>query len=282
MPFSETKYHSTDYWTRHYNKFLKPLIEKTEGVEAFRSEPLKGDIASQIITDLAHSDIVVADLTDHNPNVLWELGVRQSFANGTITIAENGTQIPFHFSHKGILFYNGDHLDAQVFEDQFLKSIKHCLDNPNDPDSPVLEALGGRGTLYGIVHAEENARKVRALRMEINLNERFLNKIVRDCKRNRRFRQNKKGRIFLTFVLLKTYSSELLLTNRYLALDELSYRYVDNYCSWCCAINMKIDDWSRAPENVEKWFIRNEQKFVAAISNMKQLLTKIESNPKHT
>jgi hypothetical protein len=50
--------------------FLKPLIEKIEDLEAFRSEPLRGNIASQIITDLVNSDIVVADLTDHNPNVM--------------------------------------------------------------------------------------------------------------------------------------------------------------------------------------------------------------------
>ena len=83
---------------------MKPNIEKVEDVIAFRSEPLRGNIANNIIIDLVKCDIVVADLTDHNPNVLWELGVRQSFKNCTITIAESGTSIPFHFSHKGIFF----------------------------------------------------------------------------------------------------------------------------------------------------------------------------------
>jgi hypothetical protein len=99
MPFSETKPpHTTEYWTRHYISYLKPLIESVEGLETFRSEPLRGNIASQIITDLISADIVVADLTDHNPNVLWELGVRQSYKHCTITIAEVGTKIPFHFT----------------------------------------------------------------------------------------------------------------------------------------------------------------------------------------
>jgi len=100
--FSQTKGHGQKYWTRHFDLFLKPLIEKNEKFEAFRSQPIRGDIASQIITDLGNSDVVVADLTEYNPNVFWELGVRQSFRNCTITIAEKGTQIPFHFSHKGV------------------------------------------------------------------------------------------------------------------------------------------------------------------------------------
>jgi hypothetical protein len=86
MPFSQTKGHSEEYWERHFSSYLKPLIEKSVDVEAFRSEPLRGDIASQIITDLVSSDIVVAELTDHNPNVFWELGVRQSYKPRTIQL----------------------------------------------------------------------------------------------------------------------------------------------------------------------------------------------------
>ena len=90
MPFSKTKEHHTEeYWKRQFNSYLKPLIQRNPQLEAIRSEPLRGDIASQIITDLANDEIVVADLTDHNPNVFWELGVRQSFKHRTVTIADD-------------------------------------------------------------------------------------------------------------------------------------------------------------------------------------------------
>ena len=69
MPFSNTKSHNQEYWTKHFELFLKPLIEGIEQVKGFRSEPLRGSIASRIILDLNYSDIVVADLTDYNPNV---------------------------------------------------------------------------------------------------------------------------------------------------------------------------------------------------------------------
>lgn len=105
MPFSETsEEHTEQYWTKHFKTFLKPLIEESGDLEVYRSKPLRGDILKQIIAELVVSPIVVADLTDGNPNVFWELGVRQSFKHGTITIAEEGTDIPFDLSVKGILF----------------------------------------------------------------------------------------------------------------------------------------------------------------------------------
>ena len=68
MPFSDTKNHSEKYWTDHFNKYLKKIIEEVDGVQVFRSQASRGAISSKILIDLIKSDIVVADLTDHNPN----------------------------------------------------------------------------------------------------------------------------------------------------------------------------------------------------------------------
>lgn len=109
MPFSKTtKLHNEEYWNNHFEKFLKPLIDSCTGAEAFRSAPLRQDILRQIINDLVFSPIVVADLTDSNPNVYWELGVRLSFRHGTITIANEGSVIPFDIKTKGVLLYPSD------------------------------------------------------------------------------------------------------------------------------------------------------------------------------
>jgi len=122
MPFSETSRARTqDYWTAHYEKFLKPCIESFGDIVVERSKVVRG-----IISNLISADIVVADLTDNNPNVFWELGVRQSFKHGTITIAENGTKLPFDISSKGTLFYfPNDHIKNTDFE-RSLHTAKRC------------------------------------------------------------------------------------------------------------------------------------------------------------
>jgi hypothetical protein len=276
MPFSKTiEHHTEQYWARHFNSYLKPLIERNENLEAFRSQPLRGDIAGQIITDLVNSDIVVADLTDHNPNVLWELGVRQSYKQCTVTIAETGTQIPFHFSHKGILFYNGEHLDNQEFETSFLGALTNCVESPNDVDSPVLGALGGRGTLYSIIHAQENARRIQALQIEIGFNNTDINQIYEFCEQNEKLRtENKIEKCQMSSSLLRSSAIEFLYVNRYLDLDQDFYTSVDSYCKHIGSINSGLNEWRSHPQEVEKWLILNKLGFNEVTAKLKEYLEK--------
>jgi hypothetical protein len=70
MPFScTTDSHSDVYWTNHFEHGLKPLIQEVKGLKALRPAPLRENILKQIISDLIASPVVVADLTDYNPNV---------------------------------------------------------------------------------------------------------------------------------------------------------------------------------------------------------------------
>lgn len=275
MPFSKTaEHHSDAYWNRHFNSYLKPLIERNQQLEAFRSEPLRGDIAAQIVVDLFNSDIVIADLTDHNPNVLWELGVRQSFKPGTITIAEIGTQIPFHFSHKGILFYNGDHLDNQLFDEKFAESLRSCLEKPNESDSPVLDALGGRGTLYSIIHEDENNRRISALKTEYAENKRNHEDIIKICETNKALRLQKKPTIPMAG-LLSAPAAEFLLINRYLDQDEKFYAKVIAYTQFINYAKTFLHKWVEIPTDIEMWLLDNKDYNNQIISDYFKALLKL-------
>ncbi len=63
-----------------YDTFLQPSLE-AEGFEAFRAdeETVSGDIHTDMFQELLLADIVVADLSIHNANVFYELGVRHAF-----------------------------------------------------------------------------------------------------------------------------------------------------------------------------------------------------------
>lgn len=146
MPFSKSsEKHTEDYWTNHFYNFLKPEIENIPNVEVYRSEELRGDIVRKIIIDLYDSDIVIANLTDYNPNVFWELGVRQSLQYRTITIAEVSTKLPFDISTKRCIFYfpEGSEKNKKFFKD-LKNAIVDCIENPEEPDSIVLETISSR------------------------------------------------------------------------------------------------------------------------------------------
>lgn len=172
MPFSKSsEEHSENYWTKHFNELLKPTIEEL-GVMTFRVEAMREDIIKKIIQSLVTSPIVVADLTDHNPNVFWELGVRQSFKHNTITIAEEGTKLPFDVSPKATIFYDLHTQEKTYqFKNNLKAAIEDCLANPEKSDSHVLESITGRGSLYEIMRMDDARRRVEGLIVEIQSNQ---------------------------------------------------------------------------------------------------------------
>lgn len=54
-----------------------------------------GIITEQIVTELLNADLVVADLTDHNPNVFYELALRHAVKKPFIHMIKDGEKIPF-------------------------------------------------------------------------------------------------------------------------------------------------------------------------------------------
>lgn len=253
MPFSKTTdLHTAEYWTNHFNTYLKPLIEENTDLEAFRSEALRGDILRQIITDLVTSPVVVADLTDANPNVYWELGIRQSFKHGTITVAEEGTKRQFDLSIKGILhYYPHDHIKDSEFRRVFKKAISDCLEHPEKPDSHVLETLTGRGTIYQIIQQDESVRRMQALLSECDFNLDLLRDINRDVEKN----QKEPDKRAFTPYRLASSAAELLLTHRYLDEDSSFYRKISNCFASISALNDQLREWITDPELFETWFL---------------------------
>lgn len=260
MPFSaSSKRHTEDYWNHHFESFLKPLIETGKELEAFRSTPLRQEIVRQIVNDLVFSHIVVADLTDNNPNVYWELGVRQSFRHGTITIAEEGSKIPFNIASKSVLFYSPENSESEEFNEQFKQAIMDCLSHPDRPDSAVLETVTGRGSIYAIIHREELIRRVDGLVTENRLNSMVLEEIYKAAYVGVEGHfWNRTTRVITTRL---SYSAlDLLLAEYYLEEDSEFYEHISVLLAMIHTINHYLATWTyETSKMTKKWFLKNEQ-----------------------
>ncbi len=282
MPFSQTSdKHTEEYWTNHYKTFIKPLIESGHPLVAERSAPLRGDILRQIITDLVTASIVVADLTDANPNVYWEVGVRQSFKHGTITIAENGTDLPFDLGGKGTLYYfPDDHIKMKEFENQFHKAINDCLENPNLPDSHVLETISGRGTLYQILMRDELLRRLDALLSEIEHNDSVYKHTIEICNRNIKGRKEalaegkKESRASVRYATrrLRLSSVEMLVISRYVSAGKTFYEAAEKYMDHLISINDQLPAWENAPKSTESWLLEVQENTKSLTDKFKTLV----------
>ena len=278
MPFSKTTdEHTEDYWTEHYEFFLKPIIEENQNLEARRSKAIRGDIPSEIIRDLVVSPVVVADLTDNHPNVYWELGVRQSFKHGTITIAEAGTKLPSDIGGKGTLFYPGRHLNFEDFRKDFKGAIKDCFDNPDRPDSRVLETFSGRGSLFEIIRRDEAIRRLDALLSECSRNLRVLKDVADQARDNQ---EKPEGGAFTTS-RFSVSAVELLITNRYVDENQPFFELAEEYSSDISSMNDQLNIWEQSPDSTEPWLSKHEKfaekrikKFKAKVANARKKLSK--------
>jgi len=246
-----TPTHTQDHWTQHYT-LLKQIIEEVGNLEVHRSEPLRENILKAIIADLVTSDIVVAELTDFNANVFWELGVRQSFKHGTVTIAEHGTRLPFDQMEKATLFYNTTPVSEwENFRGRLKAAADDCLKNPTTSDSPVLENITGRGTIFELFRRDESIRRLDALLSEIEQNMSILTEVTEQAMENIEMRKANKGAEYVTDRFW-TAATELLIANRYLDEDQSFFDLAERVYIDSLAINDQLTVWPSGRETTDK------------------------------
>jgi hypothetical protein len=75
---------------------FKPAIEPL-GYAVVRADEISqpGSITLQVLERVLESALVIADLTDHNPNVFYELAVRHASEKPVIHVISSGQPIPF-------------------------------------------------------------------------------------------------------------------------------------------------------------------------------------------
>jgi len=102
------------------------------------SEP--GIISSQIIEHMLRDAIVVADLTDHNANVFYELALRHAFHKPVIQLIMSGQQIPFYGAPLRTIQYGLTIPEAFRAMEQLRQQIGAALATDFQIDSPVAHA----------------------------------------------------------------------------------------------------------------------------------------------
>jgi len=131
-----------------YEKIIKPAVEgfRIDGKRIYKS--IRADFLSQtgsitriVIEYLFTSDIVIADLSDLNPNVFYELGVRHALSNKTILIAQKGTQLPFDVGDLRIIFYQNKVGAEKKFIQELQALLLKFSNDPELVDSPVFQTI---------------------------------------------------------------------------------------------------------------------------------------------
>jgi len=137
--------------TDTYNKFkeildyvIKPAVESSSlNLKVIRADEINrsGSFIKDILEQIYRSFLVMVDLTDQNPNVFYELGVRHSLSPRTILIAQTLDDIPSDLREYRTIIYNTSAKGGHDFRKKIHEYINEIKSEPHRPDNPVLDRL---------------------------------------------------------------------------------------------------------------------------------------------
>lgn len=117
MPISDQGDYPTGHFTKVYEQIIKPSVEEA-GYEAYRVD--EDHICTRIINDIFSSiqecPMAICDLSNSNPNVLYELGLRQAYDKPVVLIQDEKTERIFDIAEIRTVSYKSSRRYEEVLE----------------------------------------------------------------------------------------------------------------------------------------------------------------------
>ncbi|WP_114098697.1 hypothetical protein [Thalassospira profundimaris] len=129
------------------NKVLKHIIRPAAeacGYEAQRADEIDkpGLITSQVIERVISDQLVIADLTETNPNVFYELALRHATGKPLVQIIQKGERIPFDVAGTRTIHVDHQDLDsAAAAKESIERQIREIEADPGNIETPLSTTI---------------------------------------------------------------------------------------------------------------------------------------------
>lgn len=129
------------------DQIFKHVIEPIaahHGYKAVRADHMAqpGSITTQIVEQILSAPLVIADLTGHNANVLYELAIRHVVRKPVVQIIKKGEGLPFDVAAQRTIQIDHTDLDSvEAAKEELRKQIESVEKDPTQVDSPISVAV---------------------------------------------------------------------------------------------------------------------------------------------
>jgi hypothetical protein len=124
----------------YFLKIYKPAIEES-GLTPMRADDIyhPGDIMRTIWKLTYQAEVILADLTNKNPNVFYEMGLAHALKKPVIIITQSRDDIPFDLRPQRNIEYNKDvHNWGEILKIKITEYIKNTLETPLEETLPAF------------------------------------------------------------------------------------------------------------------------------------------------
>ncbi|EOD9423302.1 hypothetical protein ACJ5M9_005040 [Vibrio campbellii] len=135
MPISNQSGYESGHFSLVYEDIIKPAVEAA-GMKAIRADETVNTnlIQLDILRKVIESDIAICDMSSKNPNVFYELGVRQAFDKPTVLMIDDVTPAPFDVSSLRYVEYKKDmgYRDVKLAIEKLTQTIIETYQKKDD------------------------------------------------------------------------------------------------------------------------------------------------------
>lgn len=117
MPISDQGDYPEGHFQKIYEQIFKPAIENAGYIPYRVDENVISDrIIDKIFNAIQECPMALCDLSNRNPNVLYELGLRQAYDKPVVLVQDEKTDKIFDVSGISTVFYKSDRLFENVLD----------------------------------------------------------------------------------------------------------------------------------------------------------------------
>ncbi len=148
MPFSDQGDYPKGHFQKVYEQIFMPAIIKA-GYRPYRVDEntISDSIIDKIFEGVQNCEMALCDLSNRNPNVLYELGLRQAYNKPVVLVKDEKTENIFDVSVISTVPYNSNRLYENVLEAQ--EKICESLKSTGEgKDTTLLQFVRAREASY--------------------------------------------------------------------------------------------------------------------------------------